>query len=422
MSGGAAHRDATPRAAQAWARYAGPGTVLGDGARIVTPTGWGLLGGAVALAVAGRALGWGELTLAAVALGVVVVLALALVVGGAAPDLSIDLAPRRLTPHATDGPAPTSTATVTVAGHERRAQAPVTIDVPVGARTARFAVPALAAGATHHVELVVPGERRGVVTVGPATTVRTDPFGIARRVVSTADAVELFVHPRIQALPPLDSGVVRDLEGRATTDPSDSDLDFHTLRGYTPGDDRRHVHWLSSARASAASGATELMTRTYTDTRRSHLGVVVDGRPASYGDDDLFERAVEAAASVAARACADETDVTVVASDVVIDRRGRTGTLDGFARVEPGDADLADLAARLAGVAPTTSIVLLVTGPVPAFAAVRRAAAVLGAGVRVVVLRVQADGTSSSTRLPEATVLTLADAADLPRLVRAGGL
>ena len=55
-----------------------------------------------------------------------------------------------------------------------------------------------------------------------------------------------------------------------------SDLAFHALREYVPGDDLRHVHWRSSAKAMAAAGRTQLLVRQYLDTRRSHATVVVD--------------------------------------------------------------------------------------------------------------------------------------------------
>ncbi len=164
--------------------------------------------------------------------------------------------------------------------------------------------------------------------IGPVTTVLGDPFGLARRTLNASRTIELFVHPQVVPLPSLDAGLVRDLEGRPTNDPSVSDLDFHTLREYVPGDDRRHIHWQSSARMSTAAGTTTLMMKGYTDTRRSHLGVLFDAREGAYGDDDDFETAVTAAASVAVRALRDDIDVTVVAGAHAVDRAGvaRTST------------------------------------------------------------------------------------------------
>ena len=55
-----------------------------------------------------------------------------------------------------------------------------------------------------------------------------------------------------------------------------SDLAFHALREYQPGDDRRYIHWRSSAKAG------RLLVRQFLDTRRSHVTVIVDPDPEQY--------------------------------------------------------------------------------------------------------------------------------------------
>ena len=102
---------------------------------------------------------------------------------------------------------------------------------------------------------------------------RGDPLGLVRRTVRWTDVTELFVHPRTVSLESLGAGLLRDLEGETTQDLSMSDLAFHALREYQPGDDRRYIHWRSSAKAG------RLLVRQFLDTRRSHLSVVVDTDP-----------------------------------------------------------------------------------------------------------------------------------------------
>lgn len=402
--------------------------------RIVTPTGWGLLLAALVLAGAGIALGWVELVLAAVALAVLLLLALALVLGGSKLRLDVRLDPPRVTAgRSSDG-------ALRARNLSTRRMRSATVEMPVGETMASFAIPRLGPGGRHEVGFTVPTVRRGVIVVGPVTTVRADPFGLTRRVVSTSGRVELCVHPVLLGLASLDAGLIRDLEGRPTSDPSTSDLDFHTLRSYSPGDERRHIHWRSSARATAARGSTTLLTKSYTDTRRSHLGVIVDGRVEHYrdehyrdaasadrsgvaGETDLaFEAGITAAASIAVRALRDEMDVTVVAATQSMDRVGIPRTLDGFARVAPSEHDLPALAARTVSLSPGMSIVLLVTGHHTDFPELRRAAAQLPPTVRVVVLRVRLGEKTRTGTVQGVTMLSMGDLADLPRLVSVAGL
>lgn len=388
---------------------------------VVTRLGRGFVATAAALATAGVLLGWAEPVIAAVALAVVVAFAVLLTLGGADLQLEVSLSPVRV------GAGASSTARM-VATAVGRAVPPSAVELPVGETVAAIAVPALRRDARFDFPIEIPTSRRGVIVIGPATTVRGDPFGLARREVSRAPAVELFVHPRVLPLPPLDAGLVRDLEGRATSDPSASDLDFHTLRSYLPGDERRHIHWRASARAGATGGGTALMVKGYTDTRRSHLGLVVDARPEAYtrpdayAGEDAFEDAVAAAASVAVRALHDEMDVTVVAGRYAVDRGSRARTLDTFSRVQPWQAGLPALTARLVTMAPATSIVVLVTGGHTPVTELRRSTAHLGPQVRLLALRVDPDRASSLASAHGLTVLSLGRLEDLSRLVAAGAV
>ena len=188
---------------------------------------------------------------------------------------------------------------------------PSRMELVVGIGVAEFDVPSLAGGAAHEELFVLPTARRGVIPVGPATSVRGDPLGLLRRSVPWTEPVPLFVHPRIAPLGHLGAGFLRDLEGQPTPDLSPADIAFHALRDYQPGDDRRFVHWMTSARVG------KLMVRQFTDTRRAHLAVVVDGSRSAYvdGSADLceeFELAISIAGSLGVRAVSDEQDVSMM--------------------------------------------------------------------------------------------------------------
>ncbi len=117
----------------------------------------------------------------------------------------------------------------------------------------------------HEQTFPVPTARRGVLEIGPARTVRADPVGLVRREVVWTDRTQLFVHPRTIGIPSMSTGLIRDLEGLADADLAASDVSFHALREYLPGDERRHIHWRSTARTG------RYMVRQFEETRRSHL-------------------------------------------------------------------------------------------------------------------------------------------------------
>jgi hypothetical protein len=154
-----------------------------------------------------------------------------------------------------------------------------------------------------------------------------------------------------------------------------NDLAFHTLREYAPGDDRRFIHWRSSARAISTGG--KFMVRQFQDTRRTQLLIVIDGDRASYRDPEQFELAIRAGASVALRAVQDELDVTLLVADQQV-KRGAAGrvtrrmVLDACARAEPTGRGLADLIGDGVRQARDLTYAVVVTGP-RLFGEVRRA-------------------------------------------------
>ena len=97
----------------------------------------------------------------------------------------------------------------------------------------------------------VRGRRRGIITVGPVQHGTGRPVGPLPARGRGHRAEEIIVHPRTVRLERLGAGLLRDLEGQSTKDLASHDLAFHALRPYVPGDERRHIHWRSSARVGA---------------------------------------------------------------------------------------------------------------------------------------------------------------------------
>jgi uncharacterized protein (DUF58 family) len=269
-------------------------------------------------------------------------------------------------------------------------------------------------GSTHAELFVVPTERRGVITVGPVTTARGDALGLFRRDVTWSETTEIFVHPRITPLEPLGAGLMRDLEGNTAENISMSDLAFHALREYAPGDDLRHVHWRSSARHG------QLLVRQFLDTRRSHLNAIVDQRLDAYLSEDDYETAISAAASLLVRAILDGYDATFLSGDHAMTRGTGKSALDACSRAEPGDASMIAVAGRGAGLAPDTSVVFLVTGPHTDFVTLQRAAAQFPIEVGKVGLRVDSSSRPSLRSAGDLPLLTLGRLEELPTLLKWG--
>lgn len=289
------------------------GAVLG----VISPLGWFVLTGGVLAWIGAGLLGWVELAYAAAGLLVLFTLAALLTIGRTSLEVEARIEPQRVVA------GESAVAEVRVRNVGKGPLLPVPLDLPTGDSVTRFALPLLGPGSDFEDLVRLPTSRRGVFVIGPARSVRGDPLGIARRELVWTEPVEFFVHPRTVFLDSLGSGLLKDLEGQSTNDISMSDLAFHTLREYAPGDDVRHIHWKSSAKR-LASGSDTFLVRQFLDTRRSHIGLLVDCAETSSGSiQRRFEMAVAAGASIARRALRDEMELSQASGPFIITRPSR---------------------------------------------------------------------------------------------------
>jgi len=382
----------------------------------VTPLGWTVLLAAACSWLVGSTLGWVEAMYLSAACALMFALCTLLTLGRTLLKVVVEVEPRRVIV----GDA--AAGRVQVTNISRAPLLPIALELPIGVSEARFSLPPLAAGKSHEEVFIIPTAHRGVIAVGPASTVRGDPFGLMGRAVKWTGMTEVFVHPITVPLESLGSGLLRDLEGQTTNDISMSDLAFHTLRDYAPGDDRRYIHWRSSAKVAASQPGGKFLVRQFLDTRRSHLAVVVDTNLASYADADDFETAISVGASVAARTIRDEMDTTLVIGRNVANKAALHLALDTFSRAQTDDTSLVTGAAKAVRIAPETSVALIVTGSAPPFGDLQRAAAQYGPEVNVVVIRVNAQTSPGISGAGRFKVLTLTGLKDLPTLLRGANL
>jgi len=380
--------------------------------QVTTPAGRAAVIVMVAAWVLGVRLGWQELFLVAACCLIALLIAVGFIAARPSLSIAIELDPGRVS-------VGTPAAGRLVATNRSRARLrALNVEVPVGLNRATFPIPSLAGGASHDELFVVPTDRRAVIPIGPPTAVRTDPLGLLRRDAVEQTTVELFVHPKILRLDSLSPGLQRDLEGQASRDLSNSDLAFHALRDYVAGDDRRHVHWRSSAKAG------RLLVRQFHDTRRSQLTVVVDGAVASYRTDEEFELAMSVAGSICVQAVADSHDVCLVAASNAVTAASRHRIMDTLARGEVAELgqDLSTLAGRAYRLARDTTVLMLLTGSVIPFRTLKAASAYFGPDVRVIALRCEPDAPPGINSSGDLTVLALRALTDLPTLLNAGSV
>lgn len=294
---------------------------------------------------------------------------------------------------------------------------PFRMETRVGDGVAPLHVPTLTGGETHTEDVQITTSRRAVVPVGPVRSVQGDPLGLVRREILWTGTDDLFVHPRTVVVGALTTGWMRDLEGETTNDRSPSDVAFHTLREYAPGDDRRHVHWRTTARQPDG----KMMVREFVDTRRAHLALVLSLAPDDYRSAQEFELAVSVIGSLGLRALADEQQVTCVAGARVLPSYHGVALLDGLAGVEldPAAPDLASSIGRARDALASASVAVVAAGSGAETRRVRSAADRMGQHVHRIIVRSDFTGESVFRRAAQTPVVELAELEDLPRMIRA---
>jgi len=415
---------AAVRASRAWtATRAGVLTAYRWCRRTIRPAGALALAAGTAGLVLGLAFGWVEAMVAGVASLVLLALSVPFLFQARTYEVDLALGHERIVAGAG------VRATVTVRNAGRRIALPGRIDVPVGAGLVEFGVPLLRAGAASEQVLELPAQPRGIVPVGPATTVRSDPIGLLRREHAFDDAHDLYVHPRTITVPSSSAGLIRDLDGSPTRRLVDADMSFHAIREYAPGDSRRQVHWKSTAKTG------RLMVRQYEESRRSRMAVVLGLAETEYATDAEFELAVSAAASLALRAVHDARDLdVVVGAEVPRVVRGRLRAirhipataprvlLDGFSGVDRlvDTMAFADVCRLAAEANERLSIAVLVTGSGIGLAKLRQAALAFPADAAIIAVVCDERAHPRTQVVGAMTVVTVGTLDDLAGLLLRG--
>ena len=390
-------------AARAVAGRVGP--VLG----VVTPLGWIVLAAAIVSITVAAVLGWAEFAFIGATLAAAFAIALGFVIGRSTYEVGIELNPRRVV--AGDR----ALGRMSVRNTGSRAVLPTRMELPVGAGAAEFMVPRLAPGAETEELFAVPTARRALILAGPALSVRGDQVGLLRRTTEWTGQVELFVHPRTTRLAATARGLVRDLEGQTTKTITDSDLAFHALRTYEPGDDIRNVHWRTSARTG------QLMVRQYQETRRSQLLLALDAERAHFASDEEFELGVSVMASIGCHVIREETEIDAIWQQQALRVETPTALLDDSCRIQQVDGmhdSLRDYVRRSTLRLAVPSLVVLVVGSQVPAAELRAAGTLYGNDTEVIAVRVETEGEPRLTKLGSMMLATVSALTELPGILK----
>ncbi len=367
-----------------------------------------VIGAVVLLWMVGAGLGWQEAKVAAMLGTLLVLIATAFIAGSSLYSVQLDLARTRV------AVGDSAVGSLAVTNASTRAVLPSALELPVGAATALFHLPRMKPGQVHEDLFTIPTTRRAVITVGPVRSVRADPLHLLRRQLVWTEPADLFVHPRTTALDGPAAGFLKDLEGLPTTELSSADVSFHALRDYVPGDDRRHIHWKTTARTG------KLMVRQFEETRRAHMAVALSVNTDEYGREEDFELAISVAASLGRQAIKEARELSVVTQRGPVRCETGKNLLDEMTRLagHTRRGNAVDLARSLSDSVPNASVVFFVVGSKVTPAQLRTAGASVPPGVRAIAVRCHSGAQSARANIAELTVLTLGELADLAAVLR----
>ena len=376
----------------------------------VTPTGWAV----ITLVIVGLALAvafqWVEALACALA-GVVALALAAMRVAWRPPHVvSIRVPNERIVA------GQTAVGEISVRNERARSARSGIIELPIGTGTGEFVVPPLGAHETWDEMFLISSRHRGLINVGPARAVRSDALGLLRRVRMWDEPVLLHVHPRTVRVPFDATGFQLDVEGVSTGKLSSSDVSFHALRDYEPGDDRRAVHWQSTARLG------KLIVRQYEETHRSHHVIVLDTSRDAW-DHDTFETAVSVAGSLGLANLRESRPVSLTTTEGWLPSGVAMRMLDALSEV--GARSFGDLSRRVREAVaqrPGVSALTLIVGPNVTDTEAAHLARLAPIDVPVSIIRIGAEGVRARRDLGRGVLLDCSTLDDLPRIIVAGGL
>lgn len=384
--------------------------------KYVSPLGWAVAGMFVLTLALFLYLGWVEMLAFALVCATLLVSSAVLSVGNTAFSATLSVSNTRVSVNQT------MHAMVTVSNPSTSVTASASGDLPISQSSyerrderhhERFAIPSLGAHQSKQTAIPLTATHRSVVTVGPLSVRKGDPFGLVRREHRLTEQIRVYIHPDIVPLRTLHAGIIRDLEGNPSDDLVNDDLSFFGLREYEYGDDVRNVHWLSTAKTGT------LMIRQFEATRRTDSSVNLDVAAFSYASAEEFELAVSVFASIGVQCVAERRALYAQSGRLHVQPRKPADFLDTCSEIEPdvrASTMLPNLAREALFACDKASLYCFVAGSAHEVDDLRRLGAAIPNSATCVVVQVVAGASSAVRTLPECVFVTVGVLDDLPLL------
>ena len=374
----------------------------------LTPVGWAVIAAMLAGTVAALAFGWLEGFIVAVMGLVALVVAVASVASPSPLSVTLRMKNDRIVA------GQVAVGRVRVVNESGRRSGSTLVEVTIGRGSGEFLVPPISGNGTWNESFSVMTKRRGVINVGPARTVRMDGLGLLRRVRSWDDPILVHVHPPTVRFSFDATGMQMDVEGVASEKLTSSDVSFHALRDYEPGDDRRAVHWPSTARFG------RLIVRQFEETHRSHHMVLLDTRVDAW-DRRSFETAVSVAASLALAGSGEARTVSMHTADEWIPTGSPMAMLDALSEMETSTrSEFAGIVRRCIMERGGISVLSIVVGAGVDDEEAARLANIAPVDVIVSVIRVVPGRARRRRKITRGVIIDCPSLEDLPMLVSRG--
>lgn len=374
----------------------------------LTPVGWAVITAMLAGTVAALAFGWLEGFIVAVMGLVALVVAVASVASPSPLSVSLRMKNDRIVA------GQVAVGRVRVVNESGRRSGSTLVEVTIGRGSGEFLVPPISGNGTWNESFSVMTKRRGVINVGPARTVRMDGLGLLRRVRSWDDPILVHVHPPTVRFSFDATGMQMDVEGVASEKLTSSDVSFHALRDYEPGDDRRAVHWPSTARFG------RLIVRQFEETHRSHHMVLLDTRVDAW-DRRSFETAVSVAASLALAGSGEARTVSMHTADEWIPTGSPMAMLDALSEMETSTrSEFTGIVRRCIMERGGISVLSIVVGAGVDDEEAARLANIAPVDVIVSVIRVVPGRARRRRKITRGVIIDCPSLEDLPMLVSRG--